>query len=152
LATTYVSATKLTATVSAADLAEAGSAAVTVVDATATKTLTSKPALFAIPLTSIVISSQTIKATSVGYSITVTLRNAGFNPATEISVTGAYLATSATTTPLPIDIASLAAQGTKTVTLNFPSTAGKAGEEEYLMLYGAYSGGGISQSALETLP
>lgn len=150
LTTTYVSASKLTAKVSAAEVAEAGSAAVTVVD-TAAENAPSEPALFSIPLTSIVIKSQTIKTLSGGYSITLTLTNSGFNAATDVSLTGAYLATSATTTTLPTDI-TLAPKGSKTVTLNFPSTAGKAGKEEYLSIFGSYAGGGIALSSVETLP
>jgi hypothetical protein len=151
LATTYESSSKLTAKVSAAEVAAAGSAAVTVVN-TAGGKVASNPALFTIPLTSIVINSQTIKTVSGGYSITLNLRNSGFKPAMNISLNGGYLATSETLTPLPVDIASIAAGGTKTVTLSFPSAAGKAGEEEYLLLYGSYVGGGITLSSVETLP
>jgi probable HAF family extracellular repeat protein len=151
LSTTYVSATKLTAKVSAADVATAGSAAVTVVD-TVGGNVVSKPALFVIPLTSIVISTQTIKTISGGYAITLTLRNSGFNTATDIAITGAYLATSASLTPLPLDIASIAPGGNKPVTVSFPSSAGKAGEAAYLLLYGSYVGGGISLNDLETIP
>jgi hypothetical protein len=151
LTTTYVSASKLTAKVPSAEVAQPGSAAVTVVD-TAAGNAATEPALFTIPLTSIVINSQTIKAVSGGYSITLTLRNSGFKSAANISLTGAYLATSDTSTVLPVDIASIAAGGTKTVTLSFPSAAGEAGEEEYLLLYGAYVGSGISLNSIETLP
>ncbi len=151
LVTTFVSASKLTAKVSAAEVESAGSAAVTIVD-TAADNAVSKPALFTIPLTSIVVVSQTIKTISSGYSITLELKNSGFNAATDISLTGAYLATSATTTTLPSDITSLAPNGTKTVTLSFPSSAGKAGEAQYLSIYGAYAGGGIALSSVETLP
>jgi hypothetical protein len=38
------------------------------------------------------------------------------------------------------------------VTLSFPSSVGKAGDERYLLLDGSYAGGGISLSSLETLP
>jgi hypothetical protein len=62
------------------------------------------------------------------------------------------LATSATTTPLPIDIASLAPNASTTVTLSFPSIAGKAGDEEYVSIYGFHDGGGIALTAAETLP
>jgi hypothetical protein len=151
LATTYVSASKLTARVSAAEVAAAGSAVVRVVGAAAGN-VASEPALFTIPLTSIVINSQTIKTVSGGYSITLALRNSGFKPATNISLTGAYLATSETSTALPLDIASIAAGGTKTLTLSFPADTGKTGEEEYLLLYGSYVGGGISLNSIETLP
>jgi len=151
LVTTYGSETKLTAKVSAADVATAGSAAVTVVDS-ATDAAASQPAPFEIPLTSIVITSETIKAISGGYSITLTLRNSGSHAATDISLTGAYLATSETSAPLPLDIGSIAPAGTKTVTLSFPSSAGKAGEQVFLLLDGAYAGGGISLSSPETLP
>lgn len=148
LTTTFVSSSKLTAKVSAAEVEAAGSAAVTVVDGSKA----SNSALFAIPLTSIVIKSQSIKTAATGYSITLTLSNSGVDAATDISLTGAYLATSPTSTSLPVDIASIAAGGTKTVTLSFPSSAGKAGEQEYLLLYGSYAGGGISLSSLVTFP
>jgi hypothetical protein len=151
LATTFVSASKLTAKVSAAEVAAAGSAAVRVVD-TAVENVASEPALITIPLTSIVVAAQTIKKISSGYSITLTLRNSGFKPATNISLTGAYLATSETSTLLPVDIASIAAGGTTTVTLSFPSGTGKAGEEAYLLLYGSYAGGGISLNSIELIP
>jgi hypothetical protein len=97
LTTTYVSSSKLTAKVSAAEVADAGSAAVTVVN-TATGNQTSDTALFAIPLTSLAISSQSIKTSGGGYLITLTLQNTGFKAATNISLTGAYLATSETST------------------------------------------------------
>lgn len=150
MATTFVSASKLTAKVSAADVGSAGSAAVTVVEAA--DGATSKPALFTIPLTSIVIASQAIKTESGGYSITLTLKNSGFNAATDVSLTGACLGTTATSSALPIDITSIAPNGSKTVTLNFPASAGKAGTQEFLLLYGSYAGGGFSLSSLETLP
>ncbi len=140
-----------TLTVSAAEVAAAGSAAVRVVD-TAVENVASEPALITIPLTSIVVAAQTIKKISSGYSITLTLRNSGFKPATNISLTGAYLATSETSTLLPVDIASIAAGGTTTVTLSFPSGTGKAGEEAYLLLYGSYAGGGISLNSIELIP
>jgi len=151
LATTFVSASKLTAKVSAAEVASAGSAAVTVVGPAADDAV-SQPALFTIPLTSIVVAAETIKTISGGYSITLTLKNAGFNAATDISLTEAYLVTSATSTTLPIDIASISPSGTKTVTLSFPSSTYKAGDEEYVLLYGSYTGGGIALSSVETLP
>jgi hypothetical protein len=151
LTTAYGSASKLTATVSAAEVAAAGSASVTVVKA-ATGTADSTPALFAIPLTSLAIASQSIKTSGGGYSVTLTLHNTGFKAATNISLTGAYLATSETSNPLPVEIASIAAGGTKSVTLSFPSSAGKAGDEVHLLLDGAYAGGGISLSSPETLP
>jgi hypothetical protein len=151
LTTTYVSASKLTAKVSAAEVAVAGSAAVTVVD-TAASNVASKPALFSIPVTSIIIASETIKAESGGYSITLTLKNSGFNAATDVLLTGAYLATAVTSTVTPIDITSIAPNGSKTVTLTFPSSAGKAGAEAYLLLNGSYAGEGISLSSLEILP
>jgi len=151
LATTFVSASKLTAKVAATEVAAAGSAAVTVVD-NAAGDQTSKPALFAIPLTSLAITSQSIKNIAGGYSITLTLSNSGFNAATDVLLTGAYLATTNSSTALPIDIASIAARAGKTVTLAFPSSAGKAGEEVYLLLYGSYVGGAISLNSIETLP
>lgn len=151
LTTTYVSSAKLTAKVPATDVAAAGSAAVTVVD-TAADGVASAPALFAIPLTSIVIGSQTIKSASSEYSITLTLENTGFHTAKDIALTGAYLATTETSTTLPIDIASLAPSGVKAVTLSFPSSVGKAGVKRFLSLYGSYIGGGISLTSLETLP
>jgi hypothetical protein len=151
LATEYVSSSKLTAKVSAADVATAGSAAVTVVD-TATGKPAGNPALFAIPLTSLAITAQSIKTSGGEYSITLKLQNTGFKAATNISLTGAYLATSETSTPLPVEIASIAPGGTKSVTLSFPSSVGKAGDERYLLLDGSYAGGGISLSSLETLP
>jgi hypothetical protein len=151
LATTFVSASKLTAKVSAAEVAAAGSAAVTVVDSAAGNQ-TSEPALFAIPLTTLVINSQSIKTNAGAYSITLTLSNSGYNTATDVLLTGAYLATTASTTTLPIDIASFAPRTSKTVTLSFPSSAGKAGAELYLVLEGSFVGGGISLISLETVP
>jgi len=151
LTTTYVSASKLTAKVPATDVAAAGSAAVTVVD-TAADGVASAPVLFTIPLTSIVISSQTIKSAASEYSITLTLENTGFQTAKDIALTGAYLATTETSTTIPIDIAALAPKGVKAVTLSFPSSVGKAGVQRYLLVYGSYAGGGISLTSLETLP
>jgi len=151
LTTTFVSATKLTAKVSAAEVEAAGSAAVSVVD-TATGIQANNPAIFSIPLTSIVITSQTVKAASEGYSITLTLKNSGFNAATDIFLTGVYLATSATSTPLPIDITSIAPNDSKTVTVSFRSSASKAGEAKFLLIYGSYAGGGIALSSVEALP
>lgn len=151
LATTFVSASKLTAKVPAADVATAGSAAVSVLNAAA-GTQANNAALFSIPLTSLVISSQTITADSGGYSIELTLENAGYNAATDISITGVFLATTATSTPLPVEIASIQPKGTKTLTFRFPSSAGKPGEEEYLLIYGSYAGGGMTLSAVDTLP
>jgi probable HAF family extracellular repeat protein len=150
LVTTYVSATKLSAKVTGAEVATAGSAAVTVVD-TAADNVTSNAALFTIPLTSIVITSQSIKTISGGYSITLSLRNSGFKTVLDVALTGAYLATSSTSSSLPVDIV-IASNGTKTVTLDFPSAVGKAGEKEFLLLYGSYTGGGISLNSSETLP
>jgi len=150
LATTFVSASKLTAKVSAAEAASAGSAAVTVVD-TAAENAASTPALFSLPLTSLVVATQTIKTISSGYSITLTLKNSGFDTATGITLSGAYLGT-ATSTSLPVDIASIAPNSTKSVTLNFPSSAGEAGGQEYLSIFGSYAGGGIALTSVETLP
>jgi hypothetical protein len=151
LPTKFVSASKLTAKVSAAEVAAAGSAAVTVVD-TALGDQTSTPALFAIPLTSIVITSKSIKTSSGGYAITLVLNNSGFNPATDVLLTGAYLGTTASATALPIDFSLIAPKGNKTVTLSFPSSVGKPGAELYLELDGSFAGGGLSLSSLETLP
>jgi len=150
LTTKFESSSKLMAKVSAADVEAAGSAAVTVVDSLAGSGK-SNPAPFAIPLTSIVIKSQSIKTAGTGYSITLTLENSGFNTATDILLTGCYLA-SATATKLPIHITSIAPNGTNTLTLNFSSSAGKVGEEEYLSTFGSYTGGAIALSSVETLP
>jgi hypothetical protein len=38
------------------------------------------------------------------------------------------------------------------VTLNFPASAGIAGEAEFLSISGSYTGGGISLTSVETLP
>jgi hypothetical protein len=58
----------------------------------------------------------------------------------------------ATSTSLPVDIASIAPNSTKSVTLNFPSSAGEAGGQEYLSIFGSYAGGGIALTSVETLP
>jgi len=151
LNTTYVSSSRLTAQVPAGDVAVAGSAAVSVVN-TVSGDQTTNPALFAIPLTSLAIASESIKTNAGGYSITLTLKNTGFNAATNVLLTGAYLANTASSTALPIDIASLAPLTTETVTLNFPSSAGNAGDQEFLVLDGSYAGGAIVLTSVELLP
>jgi hypothetical protein len=41
---------------------------------------------------------------------------------------------------------------TETVTLNFPSSAGNAGDQEFLVLDGSYAGGAIVLTSVELLP
>jgi hypothetical protein len=129
-ATTFVSSTQLTATVSASDVATAGAAAVTVLNAVPGGG-TSAPATFTInaqgnPAPAITTIAPVTANVSAG-ALTVTINGSGFIASSTVQWNGASRATtylSATQLTAAIPAGDLATVGTDTITVLNPSPGG----------------------------
>ncbi|HZT43652.1 MAG TPA: choice-of-anchor tandem repeat GloVer-containing protein [Chthonomonadaceae bacterium] len=153
LTTTYVSATQLKAAVPAALIANAGKAAITVVTP-APGGGTSAAKTFTVLVTTVKLASATLSRDSSTGVITanITLKNVGYNAASNTNITKATLGAASTTTTLPASVGSIAAGSTGTASLTFPGSAGTSGQVVTLKVSGAFTGGKFSGSLKVTLP
>jgi hypothetical protein len=87
-----------------------------------------------------------------GYTLTITVKNTGSTPASNVVLTSATLG-STSGTPLPQTAASIAAGGTATFTVDVPGSAGLDGAGVAEKCSGTYTGGTFSASIRSvTLP
>lgn len=151
LSTTFVSTSRLTATVPAALIGTAGKAVITVatpgLGMSIKKTLT-------IALTTLKLIAATLTRDSITgvYTATLSLQNVGYQTAANTTVTGSSLNAASTSTLLPAKVGSIAAGSTGTVTLSYPASAGSPGARVVLKAAGAFTGGAYSGSLRVTLP
>jgi len=82
---------------------------------------------------------------STGYTATITVTNSGTGPASNVTLNSATLG-SATGSPLPQDIGSIAAGHSSTFTVSFPGSAGLNGAGVAEKYAGTYTGGSFSAS------
>ena len=153
LTTTFVSVTKLTASVPAANIASAGKPKVTVVTP-GPGGGTSVAKTFTILLTTLTLSSATLtkNSTTGEYTANVTLKNTGFQTAPSVTITSSTLGAAATNTALPVSVGSIAAGATATPALTYPSSAGTSGTKVTLKVSGKFTGGTFTGTLKVTLP
>ena len=159
-ATTFVSATKLTATVPAGLIASPGTAAITVVTpspgggTSGSKSfkilLTVNPIGAVLTLNPDGSYTATVSLKNVSYN--TALKNVGYNTARSVTIKKASLGGAATTSTLPMSVGSIAPEATSDATLNFPATVGASGSMVKLVVSGAFSGGKFAGSLKVTLP
>ena len=148
LTTTYVSDTQISAVVPAADIAQAGSAPVTVVSP-GPGGGTSDPQIVLIGTPSL-IATATLARDGLEIVATITVANSGTGPAAAAQLLSAVLGTTATTTTLPAAVGDLGPSQSATVTVRFPAPA--AGTHTVLRLSGSYTGGAFGGSQRVTVP
>jgi len=153
LATTYVSSTQLKAAVPATLIANAGKAIITVFTPTPGGG-TSAAKTFTILVTTVHLLSASLTRDSATGVITanITLKNIGYNTASNTEVTKSTLGTASTTSTLPVSVGSLSAGSTGTAALTFPGSAGAPGQKVTLKVSGKFTGGAFSGSLKVTLP
>jgi uncharacterized repeat protein (TIGR03803 family) len=151
LSTTFVSDSVLKATVPASLLAAPGHATVTVVTGAGGGTSNAKS--FTIPLTTLTFSAASLINNSDGtYTAQLTLKNTGYQTATNVMLTQSTLGAAATSTSLPLSVGSLAPGATASITLTYPASAGTAGSMVIGKASGTFTGGTFSESIQVTLP
>ncbi|HLV81333.1 MAG TPA: hypothetical protein VKT32_13695 [Chthonomonadaceae bacterium] len=152
LATTFVSPTKLQASVPASAIANHGSAKITVVSpapgggTSVTKSLSIKETSISMTLNSLVQNGDG------SYSANVTLKNAGYLTANNLQITASTLGAAATSNTLPIYLGNMPAGGSVSGTLNYPSSAGAPGAKVTLKVVTKFTGGSSTDILKVTLP
>ncbi|HLK57529.1 MAG TPA: hypothetical protein VKU00_13260 [Chthonomonadaceae bacterium] len=150
LATTFISSSKLQATVPASLIASPGKASVNVIQ---TGGATSSSKTFTILLTSLALTAANMSKDGSGnYIAALTLKNTGFFAAQNITITASTLGTAATSTSLPASVGNIAAGSTGNATLTYPSSAGTSGKRVSLKVSGTFTGGRFSLRTTVTLP
>ena len=153
LTTTYVSATKLTATVPATLTASPGTASVIVLTpgpgggASAAKTF--KILGTALKLTTASLSRDPVTGVITGV---LTIKNLGFQTASNVNVTASTLGAAKTKTALPVNLGAIAGGASASVTLTYPGSAGPTGAKVALKVSGLFTGGKFNSSLTVTLP
>jgi uncharacterized repeat protein (TIGR03803 family) len=150
LTTRYVSATQLTAGISASLLKNSETASVTVV--TPAGGGLSNSSAFTIPVTTVAVQSASLTRSGSTITAKITLKNTGYKSAPDAVVTAATLGSTATTTQLPATAGTMKASASTTVTLTFPASAGSSGATSTLAVAGTFTGGSFSGSLSVTLP
>lgn len=151
LATTFVSATELKATVPASLIATTGQANVTVVTPSPGGGTSASKTFTILETTLKLTGAKLSKDASGNYIAIVSLKNTGHLTAQSTTVTQATLNGSAATN-LPVTVGSIAAGATGTASLTFPSSAGSSGQSVKLALSGTFTGGAFTGSIKVTLP
>jgi hypothetical protein len=96
--------------------------------------------------------APTISKVSGQLQVTVTLANIGNAPATGVKVTAALLNSTATVTPVPITVGTIAAGQQVTVILNFPTSAAASGTKPFLGLNFTSTAGGSGTAFVRCAP
>lgn len=153
LTTTFVSATKLTASVPSSLITNPGMAKI-VVETPAPGGGMSVSKTFKILVTTLTLTVTSLTKDSSGnYTAVVKLNNVGNLSANSTSVTKSTLGAAATSTTLPISVGSIAAGASSgNVTLTFPSSAGASGTKVALKVSGKFTGGTFALTLKVTLP
>ncbi len=159
LTTTFVSPTRLTASVPAANLASAGNATITVTNPT--QGTTSNAVVFTIGRPIVTAALFSLTHDDTGYHATLQVTNRGSAAATSVRITAASLLNRSTgapavgtSTPLPqtVGTGTLAAGSSATVVLDFPASAGVGGQQAELSFNGAFAEGSFNGTVRKTLP
>jgi hypothetical protein len=104
------------------------------------------------PAVTLITTSSMSGSHSAGYTATITVKNTGTSPASNVVLSGATLGTTSGT-PLPQTWGTIAPGGTATFTVTFPGGAGADGAGVAEKLSGTYTGGSFSASIRSvTLP
>ena len=152
LTTTYVSATRLTASVPSSLTAGPGSAKVTVVSP-APGGGTSSAKTFKVLQTSLALTLNSLtKNTDGSFTANISLKNTGHLAANSLQITGSTLGAAATSTTLPVNLGNLAAGASTSTSLSFPSSAGTSGSTVTLKVVSKFTGGTFTNSIKAKLP
>jgi|SRR5579884_25401 len=152
LTTTFVSASKLTASVPASLIASPGKAHITVATPGPGGGVSDYMTITLLTTTLKLASASLSKNSSGAYTAVVSLKNMGYLTAQNVTITSATLGSAFTSTALPVNVGSIAAKATGSATLTFPASAGTSGSVVYLKVLGAFTGGTYSGSLKVTLP
>ncbi|HLK55061.1 MAG TPA: IPT/TIG domain-containing protein, partial [Chthonomonadaceae bacterium] len=150
LATTFVSAATLTASVPAALIATAGTAKITVFSP-APGGGTSASKTFTIQTTSAAVTGAQMSTNSGSYQAAVAIQNTGYNTAVNLTITRATL-NGVLATNLPQLVGNVAVGAKGTGTLHFPGSAGRSGSVVKLSISGKFKGGRFRGVLKVTLP
>lgn len=152
LATTFVSPTKLQATVPSSLIAKAGSAKITVVTPTPGGG-TSVAKSISIKLTSIGTTLNSLVKNGDGsYTANVTIKNTGYLAANNLQITASGLGAAATSNTLPINLGNMPAGGSVSGNLYYPASAGASGAKVTLKVVTKFTGGSSTDTVKVTLP
>ncbi len=138
LPTTFVSPTRLTALIPAADLKQPGTVAVSVTNpqgggTSNALTFTIVPA----PMLAVTVGTLSRSSSNV-ITIPLTVSNQGTGAADAVELTRSLLGTASTSSALPLLIGDLSPGATATISLIYPGSAGAAGVRTTLTLKGTY--------------
>ncbi len=104
------------------------------------------------PAASLTASGTVSGSASAGYTVTITIRNTGSGPAANVTLATATLG-SASGTPLPQNLGTIAAGASGTFTVHFPGSVGADGAAVAEKYTGTYTGGTFTGSVRAvTLP
>lgn len=104
------------------------------------------------PTVSLTATAAVSGSHSGGYTMTITVKNTGTGPASNVVLNAATLG-STSGTPLPQTLSTIAAGGTGTFTVSVPGSAGGDGAGVAEKFSGTYTGGSFSASIRSvTLP
>ena len=104
------------------------------------------------PAGSLTASSSVSGSASAGYTVTITIKNTGNGPASNVTLATATLG-SASGTPLPQSLGTIAAGASGTFTVHFPGSVGADGAAVAEKYTGTYTGGTFTGSVRAvTLP
>ncbi|HZT43417.1 MAG TPA: plastocyanin/azurin family copper-binding protein [Chthonomonadaceae bacterium] len=152
LTTTFVSASKLTASVPSSLIASPGMASVFVVTASPGGG-TSVSKTFKILVTTLTLSVDSLTKDSSGnYVAAIELHNIGNLSANNTTIKKATMGAAATSTTLPVSVGSIAAGTSGSTTLTFPGSAGASGTTVALKVSGTFTGGTFMTSLKVKLP
>ncbi len=159
LTTTFVSPTRLTASVPAANVASIGLASITVTNPTQGTTSNAVPFIIGQASLTATVSSLTRDGTGLHVGLTVT--NNGTAAASSVQVTAGTMknittggSAVATTTGLPATVGtgSIAVGASASVTLDFPTSVGTTGQTVQISVRGRLGSGTYSTTAFQALP
>ena len=97
-------------------------------------------------------TSTMLSLVSGGYTASVTINNSGKGAASNVQLTTATLGSASSTNALPLNLGTIAAGGSTTVSISFPSSSGSPGTASTDKFAGTYAGGSFSSSGRVTLP
>ncbi|HZT42419.1 MAG TPA: right-handed parallel beta-helix repeat-containing protein [Chthonomonadaceae bacterium] len=152
LSTAFVSPTKLKASVPASYIASPGKAKITVVTP-GPGGGTSVAKSLSIKQTSITMTFNSLVEYGTSYyAANVTLTNAGYLTANNLTITASSLGAASTSDTLPITIGNLPAGASISGTLYYPASAGVPGTKVSLKVVTKFTGGSSTDTLKVTLP
>lgn len=153
LTTTFVSATRLTASVPAANIASPGKAIITVVSpGPGGGPSNAKSFTIVVTTLKLSINSITRDSTTGAYTVNFSLSNIGYLPAENTNITKSALNRVATTSALPVSLGTIAAGSSASDSLTYPSSVGSPGSLVGLRVTAKFTDGSATVSAKVTLP